>query len=71
MKQFNFCSYVTDTTAAIMILLVICAWPKTNPFKCDIYEPLLTWKDIEKQFAWKLIFLLGGAFALAQGCEVI
>ena len=61
---------MTDTSSAIFILAFICAWPKQNPLKSENYEPLMTWKDIEKQFPWRLILLLGGSLAMAEGCEV-
>ena len=64
-------SYVTDTSSAIFILAFICAWPKHNPLKSDNYVPLMSWKDIEKQFPWRLILLLGGSLAMAEACEVI
>ena len=33
------------------------------------YEPMLTWKIIEKHFPWTIIFLVGGSLALADGCD--
>lgn len=32
--------------------------------------PLLTWKYINEKAPWSLIFLLGGAFAIAEGGKV-
>ncbi|CAF0823698.1 unnamed protein product [Brachionus calyciflorus] len=61
--------YITDTSSAILVLILICAWPKDNPFTSDTYEPLMTWKKIEKLFPWSLIFLIGGSLAMAEGCE--
>ena len=62
-------SYITDTSSATLVLILICVWPKQNPFKSDTYEPLMTWKTIEKLFPWSLIFLIGGSLAMAEGCE--
>ena len=31
---------------------------------------LLDWKTVEKNLPWGIIILMGGGFAMADGCEV-
>ncbi|CAL1533334.1 unnamed protein product [Lymnaea stagnalis] len=33
------------------------------------YEPLLDWATVNKRMAWGVLLLMGGGFALAEGCE--
>ncbi|CAH2278167.1 solute carrier family 13 member 1 [Pelobates cultripes] len=68
--------YATDSTAALLmglIFFIIPAYPskkatagKTNSFD---YEPLITWKEFQACMPWDIAILVGGGFALAQGCE--
>lgn len=64
-------SFVTDTTPAILILVLLVAWPKENIFKGFKYECLITWKVINEHFPWNILLLCGGGLALAAGFEVI
>lgn len=34
------------------------------------YIPLLTWKFVNDKMAWGVLLLMGGGFALADGCSV-
>jgi len=34
------------------------------------YVPLLTWKYTNDKMAWGVLLLMGGGFALADGCAV-
>lgn len=34
------------------------------------YVPLLTWKFVNDKMAWGVLLLMGGGFAVADGCEV-
>jgi len=63
--------FVTDTTPAILILVLLVAWPKENIFKGNKYECLITWKVINEHFPWNILLLCGGGLALAAGFEVI
>lgn len=33
------------------------------------YQPLLTWKIVNEKMAWGVLLLMGGGFALADGCQ--
>ncbi|XP_055861524.1 Na(+)/citrate cotransporter-like [Biomphalaria glabrata] len=33
------------------------------------YEPLLDWATVNKKMAWGVLLLMGGGFAVAEGCE--
>lgn len=35
------------------------------------YSPLITWKEFQSFMPWDIAILVGGGFALADGCEVI
>lgn len=32
---------------------------------------LLDWKSVEKNLPWGVLILMGGGFAMADGCEVL
>lgn len=34
------------------------------------YTPLITWKEFQSCMPWEIAILVGGGFALADGCEV-
>ncbi|XP_033115677.1 solute carrier family 13 member 5-like [Anneissia japonica] len=72
--------YITDATAAIFVSFLLYVFPSEVPnFLCcrrkDDDSPvgprkaLLDWKITQKKMAWNIVFLLGGGFALADGCE--
>lgn len=62
-------SYVSDTTPAILIVILTFMWPKKNIFKGHAYEHLLKWSDM-RDFPWEVILLGGGSLAIADGFEV-
>ncbi|XP_076435049.1 Na(+)/citrate cotransporter-like isoform X2 [Babylonia areolata] len=33
------------------------------------YQPILTWKAVNEKLAWGVLLLMGGGFALADGCQ--
>ncbi|XP_071945333.1 Na(+)/citrate cotransporter-like [Antedon mediterranea] len=72
--------YVTDATAAIFVCFLLYVFPADVPnFLCcrknndespvGPRKALLDWKITQKKLAWNIILLLGGGFALADGCE--
>ena len=63
-------SFVTDTTPAMLIVLLLFIWPKENIFDGKPYGHLITWKNIDKDFPWDVILLGGGSLALAEGFQV-
>ncbi|NWZ78417.1 solute carrier family 13 member 1-like isoform X2 [Poecile atricapillus] len=70
-------SYITDSTAALAIGLLFFIIPaKTLPRTSNgentvfDYTPLITWKEFQSCMPWEIAILVGGGFALADGCEV-
>ncbi|XP_041261338.1 solute carrier family 13 member 1 [Onychostruthus taczanowskii] len=70
-------SYITDSTAALVIGLLFFIIPaKTLPRTSNQentvsgYIPLITWKEFQSCMPWEIAILVGGGFALADGCEV-
>lgn len=35
------------------------------------YMPMITWKEFQSCMPWEIAILVGGGFALADGCEVM
>ncbi|XP_077868542.1 Na(+)/citrate cotransporter-like [Saccoglossus kowalevskii] len=73
--------YVTDSTPAITIAVVLFCVPSACPsfFCCRPVEDddppgskpsILNWPAVHKNLPWGLVLLLGGGYALAEGCEV-
>ncbi|CAF1089594.1 unnamed protein product, partial [Brachionus calyciflorus] len=62
-------NYVTDTTPAMLILIVLTMWPKENIFKGKQYNQLIDWKFINQSFPWNILLFAGGSFALSKGFE--
>jgi len=62
--------FPSDTTPAILVAILLVAWPKENIFSGRPYSHLITWKKINDQLAWNIIILSGGGLALATGFEV-
>lgn len=69
---------ISDATPAIFIVIALFMLPANwNWFKIFTAKPdelpkattpsLITWKYINQNVPWSLIFLLGGGFALAKG----
>nr|AKN21484.1 slc13a-5 [Schmidtea mediterranea] len=67
----NKINYWTDGLSAILATLCVFNFPSMNPFKNykKKISRLIDWKYIEKGFPWGFVFLFGGGFALATGCE--
>ncbi|XP_003475090.1 solute carrier family 13 member 1 isoform X2 [Cavia porcellus] len=73
----QYSGYVTDSTVALVVGLLFFVIPakiltKTTP-KGQIvpfdYSPLITWKEFQSFMPWDIAILVGGGFALADGCE--
>ncbi|XP_072043860.1 Na(+)/citrate cotransporter-like isoform X2 [Amphiura filiformis] len=78
---FPVSEYISDATAAIFISFLLFVFPSQPPnFLCcrtknDTSEigprpALLDWKTAQRKLPWSVILLLGGGFALADGCQV-
>ncbi|KAM3925210.1 solute carrier family 13 member 1 [Leptodactylus fuscus] len=69
--------YATDSTAALLLGILFFIIP-AYPWKREIagkirtfdYAPLITWKEFQACMPWDIGILVGGGFALAEGCEV-
>uniref|UniRef100_A0A672TN65 Solute carrier family 13 member 1 n=1 Tax=Strigops habroptila TaxID=2489341 RepID=A0A672TN65_STRHB len=69
--------YATDSTTALVIGLLFFIIPaktltKTSNGENTVfgYAPLITWKEFQSCMPWEIAVLVGGGFALADGCEV-
>ncbi|XP_077995947.1 Na(+)/citrate cotransporter-like [Glandiceps talaboti] len=73
--------YISDATPAILIGLILFFYPAEFPnfYGFRVKEDtspigpkpcLLNWPVVQKKMPWVLFLLLGGGFALAEGCEV-
>ncbi|TFK11506.1 leucine-rich repeat-containing protein 3 [Platysternon megacephalum] len=69
--------FATDSTAALIIGLLFFIIPaktlsRTSNGENTIfdYTPLITWKEFQSCMPWEITILVGGGFALAEGCEV-
>ena len=59
-------------TPAFVMVLVVFALPKKNPFTSSANTPspgILTWELIQHKLQWGVIILLGGGFALSKGVQ--
>ncbi|KAI1239377.1 hypothetical protein IHE44_0012496 [Lamprotornis superbus] len=72
-----FPNYITDSTAALVIGLLFFIIPaktlsRTLNGRNTVfgYIPLITWKEFQSCMPWEIAVLVGGGFALADGCEV-
>ncbi|NWY40798.1 S13A1 protein, partial [Sylvia atricapilla] len=70
-------SYITDSTAALVIGILFFIIPaktltRTSNGENTVfgYSPLITWKEFQSCMPWEIAILVGGGFALADGCEV-
>ncbi|XP_006901863.1 PREDICTED: solute carrier family 13 member 1 [Elephantulus edwardii] len=69
--------FVTDSTVALVVGLLFFIIPakkltKTAPTGEIVafdYSPLITWKEFQSFMPWDIAILVGGGFALADGCE--
>ncbi|RNA06658.1 solute carrier family 13 member 2, partial [Brachionus plicatilis] len=67
-RFFGYDKYVSDTTPAILIVILSFVWPKNNIFQGHKYEHLLKWSDMIN-FPWDVILLGGGSLAIAKGFQ--
>ncbi|XP_036079345.1 solute carrier family 13 member 2-like [Rousettus aegyptiacus] len=72
-------SLVSDGTVAIFVGMIMFIMPSKipgltqdpeRPGKLKGPPTLLNWKTVNEKMPWNIVFLLGGGFALAKGCEV-
>ncbi|NWQ66867.1 S13A1 protein, partial [Neopipo cinnamomea] len=70
-------SYIMDSTAALVIGLLFFIIPAKTLSRTSNgenivfgYTPLITWKEFQSCMPWEIAILVGGGFALADGCEV-
>ncbi|XP_057360714.1 solute carrier family 13 member 1 isoform X2 [Manis pentadactyla] len=69
--------FATDSTVALLVGLLFFLIPakrltKTTPTGEIVafdYSPLITWKEFQSFMPWDIAILVGGGFALADGCE--
>ncbi len=60
-------SFVSDGTSAILVALVLFAWPRNLPFTGGQFKsgpPILTWATVEKKLSWGVVFLLSAGFVI-------
>ncbi|NXU47961.1 S13A1 protein, partial [Turnix velox] len=69
--------YATDSTTALVIGLLFFIIPAKTLSRSSNgentvfgYTPLITWKEFQSCMPWEIAILVGGGFALADGCEV-
>uniref|UniRef100_A0A0P6J6T0 Solute carrier family 13 member 1 n=1 Tax=Heterocephalus glaber TaxID=10181 RepID=A0A0P6J6T0_HETGA len=75
-RQYS--GFVTDSTVALIIGLLFFLIPaktltkttSTGEIVTFDYSPLITWKEFQSFMPWDIAILVGGGFALADGCEV-
>ncbi|KYO47537.1 solute carrier family 13 member 4 [Alligator mississippiensis] len=68
--------FATDSTAALLIGLLFFIIPAKRVSRTSNgentffdYAPLITWKEFQTCMPWEIAILVGGGFALADGCE--
>ncbi|XP_043943262.1 solute carrier family 13 member 1 [Protopterus annectens] len=65
--------YATDSTPALMLGILFFIIPAKKTFSekhnKKAYTPLITWKEFQSCMPWEIALLVGGGFALADGCE--
>ncbi|XP_006988457.1 solute carrier family 13 member 1 [Peromyscus maniculatus bairdii] len=69
--------YVTDSTVALVAGLLFFLIPAKELTKTTStgktvafdYSPLITWKEFQSFMPWDIAILVGGGFALADGCQ--
>ncbi|NP_001126407.1 solute carrier family 13 member 1 [Pongo abelii] len=69
--------FATDSTVALLIGLLFFLIPAkrltettpTGEIVAFDYSPLITWKEFQSFMPWDIAILVGGGFALADGCE--
>ncbi len=75
---FPVTEYVTDATAVVFICFLLFIFRSKPPNAFCFRDgtpsgprvPLLSWSMVQSKLPWNVVFLLGGGFALADGCKV-
>uniref|UniRef100_A0A4W3K8P7 Solute carrier family 13 member 1 n=1 Tax=Callorhinchus milii TaxID=7868 RepID=A0A4W3K8P7_CALMI len=75
--------FATDSTVALLLGLLFFILPLRDPRNqwllkdCGLfyvtekgYSALITWSEFQATMPWDICFLVGGGFALAEGCEI-
>ncbi|XP_052028402.1 solute carrier family 13 member 1 [Apodemus sylvaticus] len=70
--------FVTDSTVALVAGILFFLIPakkltkttSTGEIIAFDYSPLITWKEFQSFMPWDIAILVGGGFALADGCQV-
>lgn len=70
--------FATDSTVALLVGLLFFLIPAKKLTKTTSageivafdYSPLITWKEFQSFMPWDIAILVGGGFALADGCEM-
>ncbi|XP_053107351.1 solute carrier family 13 member 1 isoform X2 [Hemicordylus capensis] len=69
--------FATDSTVALIVGLLFFIIPAKTVSRTSNgenivfdYTPLITWKEFQACMPWEIAILVGGGFALADGCEV-
>ncbi|XP_005402381.1 PREDICTED: solute carrier family 13 member 1 [Chinchilla lanigera] len=73
----KYAGFVTDSTVALVIGLLFFLIPakiltkttSTGEIVAFDYSPLITWKEFQSFMPWDIAILVGGGFALADGCQ--
>uniref|UniRef100_A0A670YI33 Solute carrier family 13 member 1 n=1 Tax=Pseudonaja textilis TaxID=8673 RepID=A0A670YI33_PSETE len=68
--------FATDSTVALLIGLLFFIIPAKRLSRTSNgenivfdYSPLISWKEFQECMPWEIAILVGGGFALADGCE--
>ncbi|XP_043823510.1 solute carrier family 13 member 1 [Dromiciops gliroides] len=73
----QYSGFATDSTVALTIGVLFFLIPakkltkttSTGEITAFDYSPLITWKEFQSFMPWDIAVLVGGGFALADGCE--
>ncbi|KAM8751155.1 solute carrier family 13 member 1 [Acanthopagrus schlegelii] len=60
--------YITDATVALLLGLLFFIVPAYGPSRK--YEAMISWGEFQAAMPWKVVLLVGGGFALAEGTKV-
>ncbi|KAM7415337.1 hypothetical protein PAMA_019930 [Pampus argenteus] len=58
---------VTDATVALLLGLVFFIAPAYGPSRK--YEAMISWEEFQASMPWRVVLLVGGGFALAEGTK--
>ncbi|TKS73849.1 Solute carrier family 13 member 1 [Collichthys lucidus] len=64
----HYSGYITDATVALLLGLLFFIVPAYGPSRK--YEAMISWDEFQSSMPWKVVLLVGGGFALAEGTEV-